>query len=59
MTTRFENGIVVTLGPQNQVLWNGSVVTEGENIAAVGDAAEIEKRFPNAESVDCTGKIVL
>jgi putative selenium metabolism protein SsnA len=59
MTTRFENGIVVTLGPQNQVLWNGSVVTEGENIAAVGDTAEIEKRFPNAEAVDCKGKILL
>ena len=59
MTTRFEKGIVVTLGPQNQVRWNGSVVTEGENIAAVGDTAEIEKRFPNAEAVDCRGKIIL
>jgi putative selenium metabolism protein SsnA len=59
MTTRFEKGNVVTLGPQNQVLWNGSVVTEGENIAAVGDTAEIEKRFPNAEAVDCRGKIIL
>ena len=59
MTTRFENGIVVTLGPQNQVLWNGSVVREGENIAAVGDTAEMKKRFPNAEAVDCMGKIVL
>ncbi len=59
MTTRFENGIVVTLGPNNQVIWNGSVVTDGENIVAVGDAAEMKKRFPNAEAVDCTGKIVL
>ncbi|HLE91198.1 MAG TPA: putative aminohydrolase SsnA [Anaerolineales bacterium] len=59
MTTRFENGIVVTLGPKNQVLWNGSVVTEGKNMVAVGDAAELKKHFPNAEAVDCTGKIVL
>jgi putative selenium metabolism protein SsnA len=59
MTTRFENGIVVTLGPQNQVLWKGSVATEGEIITAVGDAAEIKTRFPDAESIDCTGKIVL
>lgn len=59
MTTRFENGIVVTLGDNNQVLWNGSVVTEGENILAVGNTAEMNKRFPNAEAVDCTGKIVL
>ena len=46
MTTRFENGIVVTLGPKNQVLWNSSVVTDGENIVAVGDAAEMKTRYP-------------
>lgn len=59
MTTRFENGIVVTLGASNQVLWNASVVTDGEQIAAVGSAAEMRSRFPQAEVVDCTGKIIL
>jgi putative selenium metabolism protein SsnA len=59
MATRFENGIVVTLGKDNRVIWNGSVVTDGENIAAVGEAAEMNKRYPKAEAVDCAGKIVL
>jgi len=59
MTIRFENGIVVTLGGNNRVIWNGSVVTDGEHIAAVGDAAELRKRYPEAEAVDCAGKIVL
>jgi putative selenium metabolism protein SsnA len=59
MATRFENGIVVTLGKNNRVIWNGSVITNGENIVAVGDASELKKRFPDAEAVDCTGKIVL
>jgi len=59
MTTRFENGIVVTLGSNNKVLWNGAVVTEGENIVAVGDTAEMNKRFPEAEAINCAGKIVL
>ena len=59
MTTRFENGIVVTSGPKNCVIWNGSVVTESETIVAVGNAAELKQRFPEAESVDCSGKIVL
>ncbi len=59
MTTRFENGIVVTLGPNNRLIWNGSVVTEGEKIVAVGDAAEMKLRFPKAEAVDCAGKIIL
>jgi len=59
MTIRFENGIVATLGQENRVLWNGSVVSDGEHIAAVGDAAEMRERFPAAEAVDCAGKIVL
>ncbi len=59
MTIRFENGMVVTLGPENRVLWNASVVTEGEQIVAVGHATEMERQFPNAERVDCQGKIIL
>src|SRR5574339_1306690 len=59
MTTRFENGIVVTLGQNNQVIWNGSVVTEGETIVGIGNAAEMKQRFPDAEAVDCAGKVVL
>ena len=59
MTIRFENGIVVTLGAHNRVLWNASVVTEGELIAAVGSSAEMKQRYPNAQVVDCTGKVIL
>jgi len=59
MAIRFENGIVITLGKNNRIIWNGSVVTEGEKITAVGDAKELKKSFPVAESIDCTGKIIL
>ncbi len=59
MAIRFENGIVVTLGKNNRVIWNGSVVTDGENVAAIGTAAEMKKKYPNADSVDCTNKVVL
>ena len=59
MTIRFENGIVVTLGGDNKVLWNGSVVTDGDQIAAVGDTREMKESFPDAEVVDCSGKIIL
>jgi putative selenium metabolism protein SsnA len=59
MATRFENGIVITLGDKNRVLWNATVVTEGEKIASVGDALEMKRRFPQAEAVDCSGKVVL
>jgi len=59
MASRFENGIVVTLGDKNRVLWNATIVTDGERIAAVGDAAEMKRRFPGADPVDCSGKIIL
>ena len=59
MTTRFENSIVVTLGEKNRVLWNATVVANGERIAAVGDSAEMKQRFPGADPVDCSGKIIL
>jgi putative selenium metabolism protein SsnA len=59
MKTSFENGIVVTLGQNNQVIWNGAVVIEGENIVGVGPATELQKRFPEAEPIDCSGKVVL
>jgi putative selenium metabolism protein SsnA len=59
MATRFENGIVATLGSNNQVMWNATVVADGENIAAVGPAAEMKAKYPQAEAVDCTNKIIL
>ncbi len=59
MTIRFENGIVATLGANNHVSWNSSVVTDGEQITAVGSTAEMKKRYPKADAVDCAGKIVM
>jgi putative selenium metabolism protein SsnA len=59
MAIRFENGIVVTLGAKNRVLWNGTVVTEADRVEAVGQATEMASRFPDAEVVDCSGKIIL
>src|SRR5689334_12161561 len=59
MTIRFENGIVVTLGQNNRVIWNGSVMTESEKIVAVGGATDLQKRFQEAKAIDCSGKIVL
>ncbi len=59
MTTRFENGIVVTLGKKNQILWNSSVITDGQFIIAIGDSFVMKSQFPSAEFVDCSGKIIL
>lgn len=59
MTIRFENGTIVTLGEDNQVLKNSTLVTDGENIAALGGGAEMRERYPDAEVVDCSGQVIL
>jgi putative selenium metabolism protein SsnA len=59
MTTRFENGIVVTLEEKNRVIWNASVVTDGELIVGLGDSYGMRQRFPDADSVDCSNKVIL
>ena len=59
MATRFENGIVVTLEEKNRVLWNATVVTDDKRIAGVGEASKMRQRFPDAEAVDCSGKVIL
>lgn len=59
MVTRFENGIVVTLGEKNRVLWNAAVVIDGQFVVAVGDSTEMKRRFPDGKSIDCTGQIIL
>jgi putative selenium metabolism protein SsnA len=59
MATRFENGIVVTLEEKNRVLWNATVVTDGELVVAVGDSVDMERRYPDSHFVDCSGKVIL
>jgi putative selenium metabolism protein SsnA len=59
MTTRFENGIVVTLGRKNAVIWDGAVVVDGDKISAIGTAMDMRRRYADADAVDCTGKLVL
>jgi putative selenium metabolism protein SsnA len=59
MATRFENGIVTTLGKENKVLLNGSVVTDGEKVVAIGDSAQMKQRYPKAEAIDCNGKVIM
>jgi putative selenium metabolism protein SsnA len=59
VSIRFENAIVVTLGPENRVLWDSAVVVDGENVAAVGTTSEMRKKFPQAEAIDCTDKLIL
>ncbi|MEO5904303.1 MAG: imidazolonepropionase [Gemmatimonadaceae bacterium] len=40
------------------ILASSAVVTDGENIAEVGDRAALEGKYPNASPVDCDGGVV-
>lgn len=59
MTIRFENGIVVTNEKENRILWHSTVVIDGQSIVAIGPAENIKKQYPDAEVVDCSGKMIL
>ena len=49
MTTLYEHGIVVTLGAQNRVIWDGAVAVEGEHVSPAWERpASFAGRFPDA-----------
>jgi imidazolonepropionase len=41
-----------------QVLTNAAVAVDGETIAAVGSVDELNKEFPKAERIDCSGGVL-
>jgi putative selenium metabolism protein SsnA len=59
MTTLYEHGIVVTLGGSGRVIWDGAVAVESEHVSGVGTSGELRERFPDAQSIDCSGQVIL
>jgi 5-methylthioadenosine/S-adenosylhomocysteine deaminase len=53
-----EDGLVVTLDDQGTIE-QGSVAIRAGRIADVGDAGELRRAFPDAERIDCSGRIVM
>ncbi len=52
-------GHVLTMDADSTVLEDGAVAITGERIVAVGSAAELAARYPDARVLDATGKAVL
>ncbi|MEM9557387.1 MAG: amidohydrolase [Acidobacteriota bacterium] len=52
-------GTVLTLDAEDTVLADGAVAMRGDTLVAVGPSAQLLERFPTAERLDATGKIVL
>ncbi len=53
------NGSVLTFGEDRRVITGGAVYYEGDTIVEVGDSADLEKKYPDAEILDAGGKIVM
>lgn len=53
------NGIVLTFGADKRVLPSGAVYYEGDTIVEVGCTADLRQKYPQAETLDAAGKIVM
>jgi 5-methylthioadenosine/S-adenosylhomocysteine deaminase len=51
-TTLIKGRFVLTVDPEDRVIERGGVVIQGDRIAAVGSAEELEKEYPGYEVVD-------
>lgn len=52
-------GTVVTMNREYDVYDNGAVVIQGQNIVAVGPSGDVAMAYDVAETVDCTGQVVM
>ncbi len=52
-------GTVLAMNSGGTVIENGAVAALGDLIAAVGTAGELAARFPEARTIDATGRIVM
>jgi putative selenium metabolism protein SsnA len=53
------HGRIATLGQNPQVIEDGAVCIDGDQIAAVGPTAELRARYPEAEQLDASGQLIL
>jgi cytosine/adenosine deaminase-related metal-dependent hydrolase len=53
------NGKVVTFDGEHPVIPDGAVYYERDTIVEVGRTADLEAKYPNAEKLDASGKIVM
>lgn len=58
-TLLITHGQVFTLGQRNELIADGAIYIEGDTIAAVGSTDSLTARYPAAERLDASGKLVL
>jgi putative selenium metabolism protein SsnA len=53
------NGTVLTFGEDRRVIAGGAIYYKGDTIVEVGDSADLEQKYPDAERLDAGGKIIM
>jgi putative selenium metabolism protein SsnA len=53
------NGTLVTFGEQNELIPDGALLIKGERIAAVGTSSQLRQQYPDEETLDARGQLVL
>jgi putative selenium metabolism protein SsnA len=53
------NGRVVTLGDRDQIIESGAIRVKGSLITDVGDAGELAGLYPDEETVDAGGRLIM
>jgi 5-methylthioadenosine/S-adenosylhomocysteine deaminase len=59
MTTVIHNAAIVTVDDRDSVHYDAAIAVDGDRIATIGPSAELLARFPAAERIDGTGKMVM
>jgi len=53
------NALLATFGEKNQLIENAALYIDGDRIAAIGDTAALTKKYPDAETLDARGQLVM
>lgn len=59
MDRLFIQATIVTMNPGRDIIEAGAVYISGDRIQDVGLTADLQARYPQAEIVDCTGRVII
>ncbi|MFN8455948.1 MAG: amidohydrolase [Anaerolineae bacterium] len=59
MERLLSHATIVTMNPRREIIEDGAIYVSGERIGAVGLAADLQHKYPQAEVVDCTGRVII
>ena len=53
------NALVLTMNGQRDMLLDGALLITDDRISDIGDTAALRLRYPDAEDIDCDGRVVM